>query len=172
MLKRELLILRHGKSDWGTNAARDFDRPLNKRGRKAVKRMGRWIQEQELLPDYIVSSPAKRAQETAVGVCRSAGIAEAQIGWNERIYGADSNTLLSALQACPPEAKRVMIIGHNPGLEELVVRLSSEKVEWPKEAPLMPTGAVARFEIIGDWDQLAAENARLVGITRPRQLGN
>ena len=169
-MSRELLVFRHGKSDWGAGAANDFDRPLNKRGRKSVKQMGRWIRDQCLLPARIVSSPATRARETAVGFCRSAGISESLIHWDERIYAASLGELLIVLEACPSGSERIMIVGHNPGFEDLVLFLSDQNVAWPKEAPLMPTAALAVFEMPADWSHLEENCARLVGITRPREL--
>lgn len=166
----ELMIFRHGKSDWAAGTAGDFDRPLNKRGRKAVKRMGRWIRDRSLVPARIVSSPAARARETAVGLCRSADIPESTIEWDDRIYEAGLGDLLSVLRACPEDSQRVMIVGHNPGLEELVLFLSDRSVEAPNESPLMPTAALALFKLRGDWSRLAEKCARLTGITRPRDL--
>ena len=169
-MTRELMVLRHGKSDWNTGAARDFDRPLNKRGRKAVKRMGAWILERDLLPDRIVSSPATRARETALRLCRSAGLPESVIAWDERIYEAELGDLLSVLRECAVDSLRLMIVGHNPGLEELVLYLSDQTIEAPGEHPLMPTAALALFEVPDDWSELEGNSARLVGITRPREL--
>ena len=67
-MPRELLILRHAKSAWDTNAPSDFERPLAKRGRRAAPRVGRWLEEQGLIPDHVVSSPAERAKQTVIAV--------------------------------------------------------------------------------------------------------
>lgn len=169
-MARELMVFRHGKSDWDAGAARDFDRPLNKRGRKAVKRMGAWVLQRGLLPDRIVGSPAARTRETVLGLCRSAGIEESVIAWDERIYEAELGDLLSVLREGAEDSKRLMIVGHNPGLEELVLYLSDEPVEAPGGHPLMPTAALALFEMQGPWNQLSQKCARLTGIIRPRAL--
>lgn len=170
-MTRELLIFRHGKSDWTTDAPTDFDRPLAKRGRKAVKRMGRWLKDQGLLPDHIVSSPAKRAQQTAKRVCRFAELPSHLIHWEERIYEADVQTLLSVLVDCPKDAQRIMIIGHNPGLEELVYCLTGGTVdEPPPDGVLMPTAALAQLRTRNLWKNLKGGCAKLVSITRPREL--
>lgn len=170
-MTRELLIFRHGKSDWTTDAPTDFDRPLAKRGRKAVRRMGAWLKDQELLPDHIVSSPAKRARQTAKRVCRLAELPSDSIHWEQRIYEANVETLLNVLADSPKEAQRIMLIGHNPGLEELVHHLTGGAAgEPPPDGSLMPTAALAQLRTRNLWKNLKAGCARLVSITRPREL--
>ena len=93
----ELLIFRHGKSDWGSDALNDFDRPLARRGRKAVKRMASWLRDQSLLPEHILSSTAERARQTALRLCRYADIPETRVEWRDAIYAADLETLLDVL---------------------------------------------------------------------------
>ena len=84
----ELLILRHAKSAWDTDAASDFDRPLSKRGRKAAPRVGRYLMQQGLIPDFVISSPATRAEQTVIAVCGQMNIGPDDIIWDERVYGA------------------------------------------------------------------------------------
>jgi phosphohistidine phosphatase len=169
-MTRELLILRHAKSAWDTGAARDFDRPLAKRGRKAAPRVGRFLLEKGLLPDYVVSSPAQRARETVIAVCAEMSIAPDSIHWDERIYGGWTSDLVGVLRECPPDAGRVIIAGHNPGLESLVVHLSKQAVPVPADGKLMPTAAVAHLEIQTEWADLGADSARLLSLTRARSL--
>ena len=113
-MPRELLILRHAKSAWDTDAPSDFERPLAKRGRKAAPRVGRWLSEQGLAPDYVVSSPAERARQTVIAVCGELGIDANRIRWDRRIYGGWTQTLIEVLRESPAEALRVLIAGHNP----------------------------------------------------------
>lgn len=169
-MSRELLILRHAKSDWSTAASSDFERPLATRGRKAVKRMGRWLREQQLLPDHVVSSPAKRAEQTTLRACKFAEIPETLVTWNPQIYEADVPDLLQVLAQCPPDSQRVMIVGHNPGFEDLVDYLAGGRVEVPPNGKLMPTAALARLEMPDQWDNLERGCARSVSITRVRDL--
>jgi phosphohistidine phosphatase len=169
-MPRELLVLRHGKSDWSTDAASDFARPLALRGRKAVKRMGRWLREQRCLPDHIVSSPAKRARQTALRACKFAGISKQLVVWDERIYEAGAPDLLHVLAECPREKKRVMIVGHNPGFEDLVAYLAGDRVEIPPDGKLMPTAALARIEMPDEWGGLEPGCALGLSITRGRDL--
>lgn len=169
-MKRELLILRHAKSDWDTGAASDFDRPLSKRGRKDAPRVGRYLSEQGLVPDYIVSSPAERAKQTVIAVCRQMDIREEQINWDSRIYHAGAGSLLDVLNNCHGDAQRVLIAGHNPGLEILLQNLCNHEIPMPDDYKLLPTAAVAQLEILSEWKNLEGGLARLVSLTRSRSL--
>lgn len=169
-MSRELLVLRHGKSDWATGAPSDFERPLASRGRKAVKRMGCWLREQQLLPEHIVSSPAERAKQTTLRVCKFAEISKTPVVWDEQIYEAGVPQLLRVLAQCPPDKTRVMIVGHNPGCEDLVHYLAEGHEEFPPDGKLMPTAALARLEMPDQWSKLESGCARAVFITRVRDL--
>ncbi len=168
-MSRHLLVLRHAKSAWDTDAASDFHRPLAKRGKKDGPRMGKWLAEQALIPDHVVSSPAKRARQTAVAVCKPLGIAKQAIRQDERIYMGVTGGLLHVLADCPPDAETVMIVGHNPGLEDLVEYLCGA-VDVPADGKMLPTATVAHLEMPDRWDALAGGSARLRSITRPRSL--
>ena len=169
-MSRELLILRHAKSDWDSGARTDFDRPLAKRGRKAVPRVGRWLKDQGLIPDHVVSSPAERAKQTVVGVCEQMNIPPEDINWDSRIYHASSGALLTVLNESPPTARRVLIAGHNPGMEILLQNLCANEVPMPEDWKLMPTGAVAHLEVLSSWQDLEGGLARLLSLTRSRSL--
>lgn len=169
-MARELMIFRHGKSDWDSDAINDFHRPLAKRGRKAVKRMAIWLNEQNLLPQRILSSPAERARQTTLRLCRFADIPESRVVWENAIYEADVGELLDVLANVPGQHGRIMIVGHNPGLEELVEYLTGGPIEAPPDGPALPTAALARLTMPHDWRQLETECARLVSIHRPREL--
>jgi len=169
-MPRELLILRHAKSDWNSGASRDFDRPLSKRGRKNAPRVGRWLAQQGLVPDYVVCSPAERAKQTAIAVCAEMGIAPESINWDSRIYHASSGALLDVLCESPAGAERVMIAGHNPGLEILLQNLCNHDIPMPPDYKLMPTAAVAHLEVLAEWAELEGHLARLISLTRVRSL--
>ncbi len=168
-MARELLIFRHGKSDWNTGAEDDFQRPLAKRGRKAVKRMARWMRAQGLTPDHIVSSTAERARQTTLRFCRHAEIPESIVRWQEEIYLADVTTLLQVL-AGYETGGRCMIVGHNPGLEDLAAYLSGSPIGDSGNSPPLPTAALARLSMPDDWSHLEPGCAELIGVTRPREL--
>jgi len=118
----------------------------------------------------VVSSPAKRARQTAVKVCDSLEIRKHQIVWEPELYEATLDTLLGILGRCPPTAATVLLIGHNPGIEDLVRHLCGDDLEPTGDAKLLPTGALARLEMPEQWGQLERGCAQLVAITRPRAL--
>src|SRR4051812_3134502 len=116
---KTLLLLRHAKSSWKNPEARDFDRPLNKRGLKAAPLVGKFIKERKLKPDLIISSPAVRARMTAALVVES-GELEGELRYDERIYEADIEALLKVVSQVDEAAETVLVVGHNPGLQELL----------------------------------------------------
>lgn len=167
-MTHELLLLRHAKSDWSVDMD-DFSRPLNKRGRRAAKRVGRWLHEQHLIPDTILSSPATRALTTAQRVCRQLDIDESAIICDPRIYEADALTLLAVLKtSC--QKRRVLLVGHNPGLEDLLLKLIPHSVPLSANGKYLPTAALAQLAFKGDWTELAEGAATLVTLIRPDSL--
>ncbi len=165
----ELLLLRHGKSDWSSSAS-DIDRPLKERGKRDAKRVGSWLRAHGLVPDYIIASTARRARGTARKAAGKMGLDRDSVIQDERIYAASVQTLMTILQDCPDSARRVMLVGHNPGLEDLVRHLVKDKMEMPADGKLIPTAALARLIIPGDWCDLEAKCATLDSIIRPAEL--
>ncbi len=168
-MSRHLLVLRHAKSAWDTDAATDFERPLAKRGKKDAPRMGKWLREHELVPDHVVSSPATRARQTAMAVCKPLGLDKKAIRWDERIYMGGTGGLLAVLGDCPPKARLVMMVGHNPGLEDLVEYLCGA-VDVPADGKLLPTATVAHLAMPDSWDRLPERSGQLLSVVRPRSL--
>lgn len=169
MKRRELLILRHAKSAWDTEAPADFDRPLALRGLRASKRMGRYIAETGLVPDAIVCSTATRAVQTVQGVAQVARFTLQTVRFESAIYEADLSTLLHVLGDCDPGAHRTMIVGHNPGLEYLLDHLAGG-VPVAGDGKLMPTAALARVDLPSNWRRLERGQGKLLGLTRVRDL--
>jgi len=167
-MPRELLLLRHAKSDWESGVLADVDRPLAKRGKSDAPRVGAWLYREGLVPDHVVSSPAERARQTATKVCKRLDFKKKRIVWENAIYEAGVSELLGVLACCPEQAGIVLLIGHNPGLEELIRYLAGDDLEIPDDGKLLPTAAVARLEMPHDWSRLEPGSAHLVAITRPR----
>jgi len=165
----ELMLLRHGKSDWSTAAA-DFERPLTKRGKRDAKRVGAWLFQGNAAPDYMFTSPARRAWGTARRAVKSMEMNKSTIVRDERIYAAGVSDLLAVLRECPDRVRRVMLVGHNPGLEDLVEYLADEVIEVPADGKLMPTATLARLSMACGWSELDAGCARLISITRPSDM--
>lgn len=167
---RELLLLRHAKSDWAGPTGSDFERPLAGRGKKEAPKVGQWLRRQGLVPDWVVSSPARRARQTTRRVCEGLGIDSAQVVWEPRVYEAEAGTLLAVLGASPPAARRVLLVGHNPGLENLLAYLWGDACVVPEDGKLLPTAAVAWLELPEDWSALAYGCAALRSLTRPAEM--
>ena len=169
MKRKLLLILRHGKSDWSTGLE-DYQRPLVGRGRKGARKMGAWIRHLDLVPDVVLSSPATRARATTELACKAMALPLDKVIWDERLYEASGAQVLSALAEAPRKAGRVLLVGHNPGLEELVHLLVGDPPEIPADGKLLPTAALARLEITGDWRDAGPGCAHLLAVTRPGEI--
>lgn len=168
-MTRELLLLRHGKSDWDTGTD-DFHRPLKNRGKRGAQRMGIWLAQENLIPDRVISSTAERAMATAQKCCKAMGVYAKQIQKDKRIYLASPDELLKVLADCPSDSQRVMLVGHNPGLEELLHYLAEESIEVPEDGKLMPTATLARLEMPDDWQDLKQGQAKLLQLIRAASL--
>jgi len=168
-MKHELLILRHGKSDWSTGDD-DFDRPLVDRGKRGAQRMGVWLATNNMAPDYIVTSPAERALVTAEKSCKAMGNGSDDIVKDQRIYLADVEDLMEVIHGLPENKKRVMLVGHNPGLEELLLTLSSDEVQYGEDGKLLPTATLAILHTDKKWSKQGSGSAKLVKLIRPREL--
>jgi phosphohistidine phosphatase len=161
---KTLLLLRHAKSSHKDDGLDDHDRPLNKRGKHDAPRMGQLLREENLLPDYIVSSTATRARKTAHHVIAASGY-RGETRLTGELYMAGGASLREVVAALPAGAGRVLLVGHNPGLEELLELLIG--VYTP-----LSTAALAHVELdIDQWPQVAEScGARLVNVWQPQEL--
>ena len=168
-MTRELLLLRHGKSDWNIDTD-DYHRPLKNRGKRGAQRIGTWLLQHDLMPDHVITSPAERALVTAQKCCKAMHIGAKHVHRDKRIYLADPYALLATLADCPADAKRVMLVGHNPGLELLLSYLSDEAPEIPPDGKLMPTATLARLAMPINWSDLKEGQGKLLQLTRASGL--
>jgi len=168
-MQRELLLLRHGKSDW-RQAVADLERPLKHRGERNATQVGAWLRANDLLPDIIISSPATRAVDTARRVRVAGAWEDLPMRTDERIYAAELEDLLAVIADLPAGTARVLLVGHNPGLEELLVYLAGPQVDTPADGKLLPTATLARLRMPGSWRKLNPGSGRLLGITRPGDI--
>lgn len=145
-----LLLMRHAKSEWPENLRRDFDRPLAARGEKDAPRMGKWLRKNGLVPDKVVSSPAQRARATAELVVEKLRIPRRRIIFDDRIYEAGLRQLLDVIAAHAADSDALLLVGHNPGLEELLAHLAADPPPVDAGGKLMTTAAVAVLEFGGD----------------------
>lgn len=160
---KTLLVLRHAKSSWDDPSLDDHERPLNGRGRKDAPRIGAMLKTSGLTPDLVISSDAVRARATAQAAADAAGYT-GEVVRDRRLYLASPRDILAVLRDVrADDADTVMIVGHNPGLEELVLHLTA------KPEP-MPTAALAQIELpIEEWQDLTmSARGRVVDLWRPR----
>ena len=168
-MTRELLIFRHGKADRSLPGD-DYHRPLKDKGKRAAQRAGVWLARQGLIPDQVISSPAERALVTAQKACKAMGLYAGHIDRDKRVYAADLDTLLEVLGGCPDSSRRVMLVGHNPGLKDLLIYLSDGELPVSNGGKLLPTAAVARLIMPDQWADLPEGCASLIALMRPDQL--
>jgi phosphohistidine phosphatase len=168
---KTLLVLRHAKSGWDDPVARDFDRPLNRKGQRAAQTVGRYLRSERLCFDLVAASPALRVKETLAEVAIGYG-GELAPQWDQRLYLASAATLLDAIQAWPDSVESALLSGHNPGLEELVLALAAE--DGPMRdavAHKFPTAALAELRLdVDHWADAAEGGAALIRFVRPRDL--
>jgi len=164
---RELWLLRHGKSDREV-ACPDIDRPLKPRGRRAAQRLGEWLHARHAHPDVVITSPARRALNTAQLVCDALDLTK-QLTQEPRLYFHGIEEIKIVLAECPPTAQCVLLVGHNPDFEDLLSELVGED-NLPNAEKLLPTAALARLEMPDDWSTLEADCARLIDILYAKSL--
>ncbi len=168
-MTKQLLILRHGKSDWRIDC-NDFNRPLKKRGKLATKKIAMYLQELTQIPDYIISSPAKRALDTAEIICETMGLNKNQVHIDSQLYAACLKELFLVLADTPNNIERVLLVGHNPGLESLLLHLYEGNIETSEKGKLLATATLATLSMPDHWDSFPKGCAKLVSITHPAEL--
>ncbi|MEA3040680.1 MAG: phosphohistidine phosphatase [Sphingomonadales bacterium] len=165
-----LTLLRHAKSTWDDPVARDFDRPLNRRGRKAAHAIGAEMRRLGLAFDAVIASPAIRVEETLAEVEAAYGRALGA-AFDQRIYLATTETLLERVRCTDEAADRLLLVGHNPGLESLAMELTRGSSLREEVATKYPTATLAEIELpAASWRDVAAGTGRLARFIRPRDL--
>lgn len=165
-----LVLMRHAKSDWAGADLDDFARPLADRGIRDARQMGRWLRESGFLPDGILSSSSRRTRQTLELMAEGSGLdLNARTEWLDELYHASAATLRQVLRRAPA-GRSVMLLGHNPGLEEFLALLVDDDRTLSSHAKCFPTGAVYVLDVAGGWSEVKAGCARLVAHQRPRML--
>lgn len=169
---KTLMLLRHAKSSWESAGLDDIDRPLSERGRRAAVRVGQELVRREWLPDQAILSPAERCCQTwelAAGAWHQ----EVPARPMAELYLASSARLLEVLRGVPAGVERLLLLGHNPGLEQLAARLSGPGSDVRARDRLVskfPTAALTLLEFPDDWSDLSWSAARLTHCLRPKDL--
>jgi phosphohistidine phosphatase len=160
---RTLYLLRHAKSSWKDLTLPDFDRPLKDRGRKAAKRIGKYLGAEKLNGPLVICSPAVRTRETAEIVLKRAHLPD-EVRFDERIYEASLRDLVLVAAEIPDDKQVAILIGHNPGFEELLAYLTGE-------GRRMPTCALAKIKFdVESWKDIKEDQGALDWFVTPKEL--
>ncbi|HEY0044588.1 MAG TPA: histidine phosphatase family protein [Allosphingosinicella sp.] len=167
---KTLTLLRHAKSGWDDTVARDFDRPVNPRGRRAARTVGREMKALGLSFDAVLASPARRVMETLEEVASAFGPLRPR--FDERIYLAGADTLLQIVQEADEGAERLLLVGHNPGLEMLALKLTRGADRLRGEVEIKyPTATLAEITLeVERWSDVRDGTGILARFIRPRDL--
>ena len=166
---KRVYLLRHAKSSWDDPMLRDRERPLAPRGRKAAKRMGRWARKHDVRPQLVVCSSAVRARETLQRMLP--GLGDPEVWVEITLYAASAETLLDRIRALPAEVDDAMLVGHNPGIMDLVLLLARPGGLRDRASDNVPTGGLALLELdAGRWHDVSAGSATLRRFVVPREL--
>jgi phosphohistidine phosphatase len=161
---KTLFLLRHAKSSWKDESLPDFERPLNRRGKHAAERIGRYLKHEAIVPELVLSSPALRARETIERVAKAAKWTP-EILFDQRIYEAGGLRLLDVVAQIENERKTALLVGHNPGIEELLMLLTGESKH-------VPTAGLLKLDLkTSNWATASDKRAKLAWLVKPRKLG-
>jgi phosphohistidine phosphatase len=166
-----LYLLRHGKSSWSDSTFADHERPLAPRGHRDAKRIAKYLARLEIEPELVLCSSATRTLET-LELVQPAFSATSMVRLESELYAASSAELLERLRAVPETVASMMLIGHNPGLQDLALALASEGAELDRLQAKFPTAALATLTVPRTpWSQLSEGDAVLSAYVVPKQLG-
>jgi phosphohistidine phosphatase len=170
-MAKTIKLLRHAKSDWDDAARSDIERPLAERGWSDIALIAEHMIEHQngAAPSYVLCSPARRTRETLAGIVNVLTPA-AEIRFDQTIYGAPTDALMTLLRGIDPSRQSVLLIGHNPGVQALAVQLAMPGEDADELAIKYPTSGLATLEFDGEWADLAAGSAALKSFVRPRDL--
>jgi phosphohistidine phosphatase len=164
--EKELFLLRHAKSSWEDPDLADHDRPLAPRGRRASKTIAEHMQRERIKPTVVLCSSARRAQETVERIVAALGDSEVVI--EPGLYHASAGDLLARLRALPESSPSVMLVGHNPAMQELALALAGSGREAVEGK--YPTAGLATFRFGGGWSELEYGSAELSAFVTPKGL--
>jgi phosphohistidine phosphatase len=164
-----LLLLRHAKSSWKDRELADHERPLAPRGRAAARLIAEYLRDDPAAPALVLCSSARRTRETLEHIAPALG-EQVAVRIERELYAASEHRLLERLRAVGDDTVSVLLIGHNPGLEQLALDLAGSGEKLARLRRKYPTGALARLEFGGRWRDLGPRSARLTHFVTPKQL--
>ncbi|HEX6740237.1 MAG TPA: histidine phosphatase family protein [Sphingomicrobium sp.] len=168
---KTLFVMRHAKAERDSDSGRDFDRPLAKGGWRDAEAVGREMRSRELRPDLVLASPARRAAETVAAVAEGYGRLEP--AYELAIYNAPADRLIEIVRTADDNATRLLIVGHNPGFQDLLGRLVDDEPGEPVDQIVdgFPTAAFAAVQLPAErWCDLSERSGRIVELILPRDL--
>jgi phosphohistidine phosphatase len=166
---RTLFLLRHAKSSWDDSSLGDHERPLAKRGRRATKVIARHLRSQGIRPGLVLCSSARRTQETLERLT-DVLTHDVEVRVERDLYLASAVDLLDRVRLVPAEVGSVLLIGHNPAIQELALSLARPAPEVDPIRQKFPTAALATLIFDGPWEQLSPGAAELTEFVKPRDL--
>lgn len=171
-MPKPLYLLRHAKSSWDDPTLADRDRPLAARGRRAAEAIAEHLRRERITPALVLCSSSARTRETLAriseGFDRAGGV---QTEIEDGLYGASGEELLARLRRVPGDVESVMLIGHQPAIQDLALLLAGAGAELERLSGKFPTAALATLSVPGDWHELAPGSARLTAFVKPKELG-
>ena len=166
---KALYIIRHAKSSWDDDRLSDFDRPLNERGKRDAPSMGKRLKERDVVPDMVLSSPAKRALSTAKKITNALGFDSEKIKTDRRLYHADSEMILLLVQEIKNKHQTALVFGHNPGLTDFANSVMTDKMFIDN----IPTcGVVAFLFDVSDWKDVKRKSGKIIFFDYPKNSGD
>ncbi len=166
---KRLYLLRHAKSSWDDPTLADHDRPQAPRGRRAANVMAKHLGRKGISPELVLCSPSTRTRQTLKRLAQRLR-KNADVRIEPELYAAPARDLLEVLRKVPDEVESVMLIGHNPGIQDLALSLASAGSEIPGLRRKFPTAALATLELNGSLRELAPRSAELVSLVKPKEL--
>jgi phosphohistidine phosphatase len=166
---KHLYLLRHAKSSWDDPSLADRDRPLAPRGHKATGLLKAHLRRNQIAPALVLCSPARRVVETFQDIESALG-EDVSVQAERDLYGASAGELLERLHLVPVAVPSVMLIGHNPGIQELATSLARGSNRAERLERKYPTAALATFGFEGDWGSLSEKSVQRVNFVRPKDL--
>jgi phosphohistidine phosphatase len=166
---KTLLVLRHAKASQDSPSSMDFDRPLKPRGRAQALALGGMVRDRQLAFDAIVASPAARVVETVTGIMDGAGLG-LEPAYDRRLYNASPETLLEVIREAGNTVERLLIVGHNPGLQHLLLHIAEDDGDGLRDEITsgFPTAALAELQLSVDrWREIGRRSGRIVRLVRP-----
>lgn len=173
-MSKTLFLLRHAKSSWDQPGLVDYDRPLAERGITAAPMMAIAMVKRHWLPDYALVSSALRTKQTWSLVQKQLPNS-IETRFDDSIYEAETEAITNAIRKTPEQFSSLIVVGHNPGLENLAFYLASNESDHGAQLNLrkkFPTAALARFTYDSEWQELSAQSATLTHFLTPRQIAD